>query len=100
MRIVGCCLADPCRGTDMYILLYSLIHSSHVHSHAFSMSCQQPSDVSQRFVLQVLDVQLPEKLPRMTYAEAMDQYGCDKPDVRYDLHMCDVTDIVRDSTLR
>ena len=47
-----------------------------------------------------MGVQLPAVLPRMTYAQAMDRYGCDKPDVRYELHMTDVTDIIRGSSLR
>ena len=47
-----------------------------------------------------MGVQLPETFPRMTYGHAMNQYGCDKPDVRYDLHMCDVTDTMRDGTVR
>lgn len=49
---------------------------------------------------EVVGVQLPAVFPRMTYAQAMDRYGCDKPDVRYELHMTDVTDIVRGSSLR
>ncbi len=36
---------------------------------------------------------IPEKFPRMTYAEAMEKYGTDKPDMRYDLAMVDVDDI-------
>ena len=47
-----------------------------------------------------MGVKLPEAFPRMTYAQAMDKYGCDKPDVRYELHMQDVTHIVRDGSLR
>jgi len=51
-------------------------------------------------MVQVMGVQLPEQFPRMTYAQAMDRYGCDKPDVRYELHMQDVTDVVQDCSLR
>jgi len=29
----------------------------------------------------------------MSYKEAMEKYGCDKPDVRYDLHIVDISDI-------
>jgi aspartyl-tRNA synthetase len=42
-----------------------------------------------------LDISLP--LPRLTYAEAMDRYGSDKPDTRYDLELVNVSDIVQDS---
>jgi aspartyl-tRNA synthetase len=40
------------------------------------------------------EVQLP--LRRMTYAEAMDKYGCDKPDLRFDLPLADLTETLRD----
>jgi len=36
---------------------------------------------------------VPEKFPRMTWQEAMEKYGTDKPDMRYDLAMVDVDDI-------
>jgi aspartyl-tRNA synthetase len=34
-------------------------------------------------------------LPRMTYNDAMTHYGCDKPDIRFDMKFVDMTDIVR-----
>ncbi len=36
---------------------------------------------------------IPTKFNRMTHAEAMENYGTDKPDMRYDLKMVDVIDI-------
>ena len=36
---------------------------------------------------------IPAKFNRMTYADAMENYGSDKPDMRYDLKMVDVIDI-------
>ncbi|MGI5936620.1 MAG: aspartate--tRNA ligase [Oscillospiraceae bacterium] len=35
-------------------------------------------------------------IPRMTYAEAMNRYGSDKPDTRYGMEIFDLTDIVKD----
>ncbi|CEG56845.1 aspartate--tRNA ligase [Legionella fallonii] len=43
---------------------------------------------------QILNVDLPEKLPRMSYAEAMRRYGSDKPDLRNPLELVDVADLV------
>ncbi|HSY44735.1 MAG TPA: aspartate--tRNA ligase, partial [Steroidobacteraceae bacterium] len=45
---------------------------------------------------EVLGAQLPDPLPRMTYAEAMQRYGSDKPDLRIPLELTEVTDLVRD----
>ncbi len=44
---------------------------------------------------EVLDTKLPE-FPRMTYAEAMRRFGSDKPDLRVELELIDVADIVKD----
>jgi aspartyl-tRNA synthetase len=45
---------------------------------------------------QVLNVDLPDPVPRMTYAEAMRRYGSDKPDLRIPLELVDVADLVRE----
>ncbi len=44
---------------------------------------------------EVLDVDVPLPLPRMTYAEAMRDYGVDRPDTRFDMKLIDVTDIAQ-----
>ncbi|MCB9425790.1 MAG: bifunctional amidotransferase subunit GatB/aspartate--tRNA ligase AspS [Flavobacteriales bacterium] len=36
----------------------------------------------------------------ITYKEAMDQYGCDRPDLRFGLKMQDITHIVKDTTFQ
>lgn len=40
-----------------------------------------------------LDIDLPEKFPRMTHADAMDIYGSDKPDTRFDIKITDLADV-------
>jgi aspartyl-tRNA synthetase len=45
---------------------------------------------------EVLSVDLPQPFPRITYAEAMDRFGSDKPDLRVTLELTDVTDAVKD----
>lgn len=45
----------------------------------------------------VIDVELPEKFPRLTWQEAMDKYGSDKPDLRFGLELFDLGDILAES---
>jgi aspartyl-tRNA synthetase len=42
----------------------------------------------------VLDVDLPDPLPRLSYAEAMRRYGSDRPDLRVPLELVDVADLM------
>jgi aspartyl-tRNA synthetase len=43
---------------------------------------------------EVLDVDLPDPFPRMTYAEAMRRFGSDRPDLRVPLELVDVADLM------
>jgi len=48
-----------------------------------------------RHVFQVvLDVDLPQPFPRMSYAEAVQRFGSDKPDLRIDLELVEVADLM------
>jgi aspartyl-tRNA synthetase len=42
----------------------------------------------------VKDIDLPE-VPRMTYADAMKFYGCDKPDIRFDMKFVELNELVQ-----
>ncbi|MCQ2440756.1 MAG: aspartate--tRNA ligase, partial [Clostridia bacterium] len=49
-----------------------------------------------RLFKEVLNVDVPTPLPRMTYTDAMNNYGSDKPDTRFDMKITDLSDIVKD----
>jgi len=53
-------------------------------------------DLIRSLFKQVLDVELPNPFPRMSYAEAMRRFGSDKPDLRIPLELVDVADVMKD----
>lgn len=57
-------------------------------------------DVNERLLAklfkEVLGVEVPLPIPRMTWQEAMDRYGSDKPDIRFGMELTDVTETVKD----
>ena len=56
-------------------------------------------DVNERLLVklfkEVLDVEVALPIPRMTWQEAMDRYGSDKPDTRFGMELVDVTEVVK-----
>ena len=48
-----------------------------------------------RLFKDVLDIDIPTPLPRLTYKEAMERYGSDKPDTRFEMEITDLSDIVK-----
>ncbi|MCF2555169.1 aspartate--tRNA ligase [Faecalicatena contorta] len=57
-------------------------------------------DVNERLLAklfkEVLGIEVSLPIPRMTWQEAMDRYGSDKPDVRFGMELHDVTEVVKD----
>ena len=48
-----------------------------------------------RVFKEVLGVDIPTPLPRLTYEDAMNRYGSDKPDTRYGMELYDLSDTIR-----
>ena len=58
-------------------------------------------DMSEGFMIyvykKVLGIDLPRPFPRLKYADALNRYGSDKPDTRFGMEICDISDLVKDS---
>jgi len=57
-------------------------------------------DVNERLIAhvfkEILDIDVALPIPRMTWQEAMDRYGSDKPDTRFEMELRDVSAFVKD----
>lgn len=53
-----------------------------------------------REVWALIDYDLPTPIPRMTYHDAMERYGTDKPDLRFGVELVDLTDFFKDTSFR
>ena len=57
-------------------------------------------DVNERLLYklfkEILNVEIPQPIPRMTWQEAMDRFGSDKPDLRFGMELKNVSDVVKD----
>ncbi|KAK2444393.1 aspartate--tRNA ligase, chloroplastic/mitochondrial [Trifolium repens] len=57
-------------------------------------------ELIRKVFLEIKGVELPNPFPRLTYAEAMNRYGSDRPDTRFDLELKDVSDIFSGSSFK
>ena len=57
-------------------------------------------DVNERLLhklfKELLNIEIPTPIPRMTWQEAMDRFGSDKPDLRFGMELKNVSDVVKD----
>ena len=57
-------------------------------------------DVNERLLhklfKEILNVEIPQPIPRMTWQEAMDRFGSDKPDLRFGMELKNVSEVVKD----
>ena len=53
-----------------------------------------------REVWALIGYELPTPIPRMTYRDAMEKYGSDKPDLRFGLELVDLTDYFKGTSFR
>ncbi|MGN7453255.1 aspartate--tRNA ligase [Paenibacillus pasadenensis] len=56
--------------------------------------------LAQRLFKETIGVDIPAPFQRITYADAIDKYGSDKPDLRFGLEIEDITDIVSTSDVK
>lgn len=68
------------------------------------MSQEEIINLNEELIWQIFKeikgVEIPRPFPRLTYAEAMDSYGSDKPDTRFDLKLVNVSDLFKDSQFK
>jgi len=53
-----------------------------------------------RLAREILNLELPLPLPRMTYDEAMERFGHDAPDLRFGMELIDLTDLAKEAGFR
>jgi aspartyl-tRNA synthetase len=73
------------------------IETSFLDEHAIQQFIES---MMRQLFKKLLNVELPNPIPQMTYAEAMERFGSDKPDLRINLELKTITDLVKDVEFR
>ncbi len=64
------------------------------------LSLEEILDLNEALVCHIFEnvknIEIPRPFPRLTYAEAMDKYGVDRPDTRFGLELVNVSEIVKE----
>ncbi|MEL6320318.1 MAG: aspartate--tRNA ligase [Cyanobacteria bacterium J06626_14] len=64
------------------------------------MSVDEIIELNERLICHIFktvkNIDVPTPFPRLTYADAMNRYGSDKPDTRYGLELVDVSNVVQE----
>ncbi len=106
-----------CAGFDRYYQIARCFRDEDLRAHRqpeFTQLDVEMSFVDQEEILRLMEglivrllaeaasepIRLTLPLPRLTYDEAMLRYGSDKPDLRFGLEICDVTDLAKASEFR
>lgn len=68
------------------------------------MSMEQVLNLNERLICHIFKtvkgIELTTPFPRITYAEAMNRYGCDRPDTRFGMELVDVSDLFKESSFK
>ena len=99
-----------CSGCDRYIQIAKCYRDedlradrqpefTHIDMELSFVEAEDVMDVNERMLQalfkEVLDVDVQIPFARMTWQEAMDRFGTDKPDTRFEMELTDVTDVVK-----
>lgn len=52
-------------------------------------------ELAKAMFLNIKGIEFGDSFPRITYADAMEYYGCDKPDIRFGMKICNITDNIK-----